>query len=294
MPSSRASGGAEADAARGGRLRQADPDRRHDRLHPGQREAVRAGRHGRQVPALAGQTIVPLVGLVLGLLLLALGLYLVLGAGARSRDPPHAAPPRSRSPSPEPVGPQRRCATKIAVPGSSRPRSGDQPPQTCVVDRPATPARPGRPGRSPAADERPDAVAERPVVLDVGRPRRSSSRSTYGRAVEVRAARDQALRARVVREAPSGPGGSPRRPSGRRAAAPGRPRACSRGASATNGTRAVRRAGEVERLGRGTAAPTASAWTAGTAMPVSSSIRGRCLASWPAERSTADGARALG
>ena len=92
--------------------------------------------------------------------------------------------------------------TKIAVPGMSRPRSGDQPPHGCSLPS-------GHSGStrststSPAADDLAHPVAEGAVVLDVGRPRPSSSCSTYGRAVEVRVARRRARRARVVGEGPA-------------------------------------------------------------------------------------------
>ena len=98
------------------------------------------------------------------------------------------------------------------------------------------------------------------MVLDVRRraglvvARRTGARSKY------ELARDEAVRAGLVGEAPSGSGGSPRRPSGRRAAAPGRPRACTRGGVGDERHRAVRGAGEVEDASpNGSAA--ASAWT---------------------------------
>ena len=59
-------------------------------------------------------------------------------------------------------------------------RAGATTGPTRARARPATPARRRSSSTSPAADQLADPVAERAVVLDVGRRRRASSTSTYG------------------------------------------------------------------------------------------------------------------
>ena len=170
------------------------------------------------------------------------------------------------------VGPgraQARSATKIAVPGSSRPRSGDQPPQTWSPsrrplrlddvqhDEPGARPAPGRGRRASGGARRTTTVAVG-VGLDVRAP------------VEVAVASRSAPAGPGRRGRPSGPGGAPRTPSVRRAAAPGPPRGAGRRSSATNGSAPyAEQARSNEPATNGSAA--ASAWTAGTRTPVRAS-----------------------
>ena len=124
------------------------------------------------------------------------------------------------------------------------PRSGDQPPHSCVVprrplrldqvDQPeARPPRSRGPGRRACGGAR-----RRPRG-----PARPARRRACGRS---RRRRRSGPRGPARRGRPSGSGGSPRRPSGRPAAAPGAPRACTRAGVGDERHRAVRRAGQVE------------------------------------------------
>lgn len=91
--------------------------------------------------------------------------------------------------------------TKIAVPGSSAPRSGDQPPHSWRFQS-------GHSGstrstsRKPHGGDLPDPVAQGAVVLDVHRPP-GLVLLDVRRAVEVGGRRRQPLRARLVRERPA-------------------------------------------------------------------------------------------
>ena len=113
---------------------------------------------------------------------------------------------------------------KIAVPGISRPRSGLQPPHSWSFPS-------GHSGSTRSTSTQPGGDRARgPGRRACGGARRrctcpAASSSTYGVRSKYERRHGQARRPRVVREAPSASGGSPRRPSARRAAAPGRPRA---------------------------------------------------------------------
>ena len=143
-------------------------------------------------------------------------------------------------------------ATQIAVPGRIRPRAGDQPPQTWSL-------RSGHSGSTrstrlkPGRGQRPDRVAQGPVVLDVGRAcrRRRARRTACGRSTGRSAT------------SPAGPGASGKaQRTGWVTEKTQRPPGRSTRATSANTARdvgherdgAVRRAGEVERRRRRTAA----------------------------------------
>ena len=140
-----------------------------------------------------------------------------------------------------------------------RPRSGLQPPQTCVVGL--------GPLRLDQVDERParatdlaDPVAEGAVVLDVERPRPRSSTSTYGVRSKYERRRPSAPPAPGRREGPAHRVGHREDPAPAGSQHPGH-LTHDRGGVGDERHRAVRREGQVERSRRRTAAAAASAWT---------------------------------
>ena len=143
--------------------------------------------------------------------------------GSAGAVPGVAHPRRSARPATRRRRGHGRRQTKIAVPGNSAPRSGDHWPHT--VSRPSGHSGSTRSSSTrPGGDDVADPVAQRAVVLDVGRRRRGVDLDV-GRAVEVRLAARSARPGPGRRRTSSASGGSPRTPTARRAAAPGRPRA---------------------------------------------------------------------
>ena len=172
----------------------------------------------------------------------------------------------ARRPStPAPGAGQGLTVTKIAVPGTSAPRSGLQPPHTWVLDAGhsgSTRSTSARPGRGQLAHP----VAEGAVVLDVQRLPLGVLLDVR-RAVEVGAAHGQARPRPGRRAATTGTGASSRRRTGRPAR---RTRAHSRiraAESATNGTApyAVKTTSKLESA-KGSAV--ASHWASGAVNPV--------------------------